>query len=58
MVSFFFFIFDGFIVTFVSLPGSDSSQVRQYKGVVVDALHAEQKKERKKNCWHCKISAR
>lgn len=48
MVSFlfFFFFFDGFIVTFVSLPGSDFTQVRQCKGVMVDALHVEKKQNK------------
>lgn len=54
---FLFFFFDGFIVTFVSLPGSDFTQVRQCKGVMVDALHVE-KKNKTKTCWHCKIWAR
>lgn len=56
-LSFSFFLFDGFIVTFVSLPGSDFTQVRQCKGVVVDALHVE-KQNKTKTCWHCKIWAR
>lgn len=49
MVSFslFFFLFlDGFIVTFVSLLGSDYSQVRQCKGVVDDALHVKKKNKK------------
>lgn len=47
VVSFPFLFFDGFIVTFVSLPGSDYRQVRQCKGVVVDALHVGKKNKTK-----------
>lgn len=37
----FFLYMERCIVTFVFLPGSDYTKVRQYKGVVVDALHVK-----------------